>query len=123
MQLLDDPCLDTPYEYEKESEIVDRLYGLLRDRDPQVVVSAILALETILVDEGGIVINNNISAYLLKRYKEWNAPQLQVILSVLCRFQPHTDEEIYDIMVRPCRCSLINNVRNVPTCINLELTM
>ncbi|GJJ70014.1 hypothetical protein EMPS_02363 [Entomortierella parvispora] len=81
-----------------ESEIIDRLYGLLRDRDPQVVISSILALETILVDEGGIVINNNISAHLLKRYKEWSAPQLQVVLSVLCRFQPHTDDEIYDIM-------------------------
>ncbi|KAG0042347.1 AP-4 complex subunit beta-1 [Gryganskiella cystojenkinii] len=81
-----------------ESEIVDRLYGLIRDRDPQVVVSAILALDAILVDEGGIVINSSIAAYLLQRYKEWSVPQLQVVLNVLCRYKPPTDDEIYEIM-------------------------
>ncbi|KAG0197013.1 AP-4 complex subunit beta-1, partial [Mortierella sp. GBA30] len=82
-----------------ESEIVDRLYGLLRDRDTQVIVSAILALERILVDEGGIVINHAITAHLLQRYKDWNAAQLQVVLNVLCRYKPQTEDEIYEIMI------------------------
>ncbi|KAF9207015.1 AP-4 complex subunit beta-1 [Haplosporangium sp. Z 27] len=81
-----------------ESEIVDKLYGLLRDRDTQVIVSAILALETILVDEGGIVINHNIAAHLLKRYKDWSSSQLQIILGVLCRYKPQTNDEVYEIM-------------------------
>ncbi|KAI1320610.1 AP-4 complex subunit beta-1 [Mortierella claussenii] len=81
-----------------ESEIVDKLYGMIRDRDAQVVVNAILALEAILVDEGGIVINQSIAGYLLKRYKDWNAGQLQVILGVLCRYKPKTSDEIYEIM-------------------------
>ncbi|KAF9582089.1 AP-4 complex subunit beta-1 [Lunasporangiospora selenospora] len=64
-----------------ESEIVDRLYGLLRDRDAQVVISSIMALEAILVDEGGLVVNQAIAAYLLKRFKDWNSGQLQIILA------------------------------------------
>ncbi|KAF9186734.1 AP-4 complex subunit beta-1 [Haplosporangium sp. Z 11] len=81
-----------------ESEIVDLLYGLLRDKDTQVVVNAILALETILVDEGGIVINHNIVSHLIRRYKDWNSNQLQIILGVLCRYKPRTDDEIYEVM-------------------------
>ncbi|KAF9123729.1 AP-4 complex subunit beta-1 [Mortierella sp. 14UC] len=80
------------------NEIVDKLYGLLSDKDTQVVINAILALETILVDEGGIVINCAIAGHLLRRYKDWNPGQLQVVLGVLCRYKPETDDEIYEIM-------------------------
>ncbi|KAG0325607.1 AP-4 complex subunit beta-1 [Podila horticola] len=81
-----------------ESEIVDKLYSLLRDRDTQVVVNSILALETILADEGGIVINHTVAGYLISRFKEWTPSQLQVILGVLCRYKPQSDDEIYEIM-------------------------
>ncbi|CAO3564057.1 unnamed protein product [Mortierella alpina] len=81
-----------------ESEIVDRLYGLIRDRDTQVIVSAILALERILGDEGGIVINQALAAHLIQRYKDWTPTQLQIVLDVLCRYKPQTDDEIYEIM-------------------------
>ncbi|KAF9956389.1 AP-4 complex subunit beta-1 [Mortierella alpina] len=86
------------YMFVLESEIVDKLYGLLRDRDTQVVVSAILALEHILVDEGGIVINQAITAHLIQRYKDWTPAQLQIVLNVLCRYKPQTEDEIYEIM-------------------------
>ncbi|KAF9436975.1 AP-4 complex subunit beta-1 [Entomortierella beljakovae] len=81
-----------------ESEIVDKLYGMLRDRETQVVINVIIALEAILVDEGGIVINQSIAAHLLKRYKDWTPNQLQIILNVLCRYKPQTSDEIYEIM-------------------------
>ncbi|KAF9297609.1 AP-4 complex subunit beta-1 [Mortierella antarctica] len=81
-----------------ESEIVDKLYSLLRDRDTQVVVNSILALETILADEGGVVVNHNIATYLISRFKDWTASQLQVILGILCRYKPQSDDEIYEIM-------------------------
>ncbi|KAF9383913.1 AP-4 complex subunit beta-1 [Podila verticillata] len=81
-----------------ESEIVDKLYSLLRDRDAQVVVNSILALETILADEGGVVINHNIAGHLISRFKDWTPSQLQVILGVLCRYKPQLDDEIYEIM-------------------------
>ncbi|KAF9925654.1 AP-4 complex subunit beta-1 [Linnemannia zychae] len=81
-----------------ESEIVDRLYGLLSDKDTQVVISAIQSLEAILVDEGGVVINQAIANHLLRRYKDWTPGQLQVILGILCRYKPENDDEIYEIM-------------------------
>lgn len=81
-----------------ESEIVDKLYGLLSDKDTQVVVNAILALEVILADEGGVVINRAIAQHLIRRYKDWTPGQLQVVLGVLCRYKPETDDEIYEIM-------------------------
>ncbi|KAG0275418.1 AP-4 complex subunit beta-1 [Linnemannia exigua] len=80
------------------NEIVDKLYGLLSDKDTQVVVNAILVLEAILIDEGGIVINRAIASHLLRRYKDWTPGQLQVVLGVLCRYKPETDDEIYEIM-------------------------
>ncbi|KAF9551127.1 AP-4 complex subunit beta-1 [Mortierella hygrophila] len=80
------------------NEIVDKLYGLLSDKDTQVVVNAILALETILVDEGGVVVNRAIAQHLIRRYKDWTPGQLQVVLGVLCRYKPETDDEIYEIM-------------------------
>lgn len=85
-----------------ESEIVDKLYGLLSDQDTQVVVNAILALETILIDEGGVVINRAIAQHMIRRYKDWTPGQLQVVLGVLCRYKPETDDEIYEIMVTFC---------------------
>ncbi|KAF9958489.1 AP-4 complex subunit beta-1 [Mortierella alpina] len=81
-----------------ESEIADKLYGLIRDRDTQVIVSAIVALERILVDEGGIVINQALAAHLIQRYKDWTPAQLQIVLGVLCRYKPQTEDEIYEIM-------------------------
>ncbi|KAF8948580.1 AP-4 complex subunit beta-1 [Haplosporangium gracile] len=80
------------------SEIVDRLYSLLSDKDTQVVVNAVLALETILVDEGGVVVNRAIAQHLIRRYKDWTPGQLQVILGMLCRYKPESDDEIYEIM-------------------------
>jgi hypothetical protein len=89
----------TPCFYHLESEIVDKLYAMIRDRDTHVVVNAILALEAILVDEGGIVINQNIATHLIQRYKEWNPSQLQVILGILCRYKPQISDDVYEIMV------------------------
>ncbi|KAF9976932.1 AP-4 complex subunit beta-1 [Actinomortierella ambigua] len=90
--------LDPPFVL--ESEIVDRLYQLIRDRDGQVAVNAILALETILKEEGGMVLNQAMARYLLGRFSDWTSGQLLVILGILCRYRPETDEEIYDIMTQ-----------------------
>lgn len=87
---------------------MDKLYSLLRDRDTQVVVNSILALETILADEGGIVINHTVAGYLISRLKEWTPSQLQVILGVLCRYKPQSDDEIYEIMV----CDMVSSSRS-----------
>lgn len=96
---------------------MDKLYGLLSDKDTQVVVNAILALEAILVDEGGIVINHAIAHHLIHRFKDWTPAQLQVVLGVLCRYKPETDDEIYEIMVISCFVFQSNAPRKRACCI------
>ena len=50
-----------------EMNLVDVLYQMLRDRDPQVVSNCISALSEILASEGGMVVNSKIAHYLLNR--------------------------------------------------------
>ena len=50
-----------------ELNLVDVLYQMLRDRDPQVVSNCISALSEILSAEGGMVVNTKITHYLLNR--------------------------------------------------------
>ena len=47
--------------------LVDVLYQLLRDQDPQVICNSLSALEEILASEGGMVITKKIAHYLLNR--------------------------------------------------------
>ncbi len=51
-----------------DGTIVNELYALLRDPDPVVVVNSLRALEEILKDEGGVVINKPIAHHLLNRF-------------------------------------------------------
>lgn len=44
----------------KSANMVDTLYGMLRDRDPQVVSNCICALNEILRAEGGMAINQQV---------------------------------------------------------------
>lgn len=47
--------------------MVNELYNLLRDPDPVVMVNCLRALEEILKEEGGVVINKPIAHHLLNR--------------------------------------------------------
>lgn len=50
-----------------DAEVVNELYSLLRDSDPVVMVNCLRALEEILQQEGGVVINKPIAHHLLNR--------------------------------------------------------
>ena len=54
-------------EFVAELNLVDVLYQMLRDRDPQVVANCVCALNEILAGEGGMVVNTKITHYLLNR--------------------------------------------------------
>ena len=51
-----------------ELNLVDILYQMLRDKDPQVVSNCISVLDEVLAKEGGMVLNAKIAHYLLNRY-------------------------------------------------------
>jgi len=45
-----------------DAGVVNRLYDMLRDKDPQVITNCVMALNEILIDEGGMAVNKQISA-------------------------------------------------------------
>ncbi|XP_064078996.1 AP-4 complex subunit beta-1-like isoform X2 [Macrobrachium nipponense] len=78
-----------------ECGLVDALYDSLRDSDPIVISNAIISLDTILKNEGGMVINKNIAHYLLGRILQFSDCNAVYILTLLLRYCPKTDEEIF----------------------------
>ncbi|XP_046333588.1 AP-4 complex subunit beta-1-like [Haliotis rufescens] len=84
--------------YIRDGHIIDQLYSMIRDPDPLVVVNCISALEEILHDEGGIVLNKNIAHHLLNRVKDFPTWSQANILMVLKKYTPSSDDEVFDIM-------------------------
>nr|XP_055043586.1 AP-4 complex subunit beta-1 isoform X2 [Misgurnus anguillicaudatus]XP_055043587.1 AP-4 complex subunit beta-1 isoform X2 [Misgurnus anguillicaudatus] len=80
------------------ASIVNELYALLRDPDPVVVVNCLRALEEILKDEGGVVINKPIAHHLLNRMKDLDSWAQSEVLTFLLRYRPRSDDELFDIL-------------------------
>lgn len=78
---------------------MERLYDLIRDKDVNVVVNCITALNEILAESGGMVVPKKLIYYLLNRLREYNEWQLCIILKQLIRYTPGSQNEIFDIMV------------------------
>ena len=94
-------CLKLFYidnEYFEEKGIVDKLYGFLKDPNKYVVESSIHCLNEIMAEEGGMVINNKIVLYLVHRFDDFDNYGKQTVLSVLSRYKPKNDEEMFSIM-------------------------
>eukprot|EP00164_Ancoracysta_twista_P001705 GFYU01002235.1.p1 GENE.GFYU01002235.1~~GFYU01002235.1.p1 ORF type:complete len:611 (-),score=160.67 GFYU01002235.1:77-1909(-) len=82
----------------KETDMMDTLYNMIRDRDPQVAANALCALNEILTDEGGIPVNKPIAHHILNRLKEFNEWNQCLILEIVARYIPDDHNERYDIM-------------------------
>jgi len=78
--------------------LVDRLYALIRDPDPIVVVNCLDALQEILADEGGVVINRNMARYLLQRLESFPEPQCATVLQYMMRYHPRDEAEALDLI-------------------------
>lgn len=82
----------------QESGLTEKLYHMIRDPDPIVAVNAVMTLEEILKDEGGIVINRNITHYLLNKLESLSAWGQIYIMNVLTKYTPKSEDEMFDIM-------------------------
>ena len=82
----------------KEADYVDALYGMMRDRDPQVVINCVSALNEILADEGGIAVNTAIVHYLLGRLRELSDWGQCLVMDVVARYTPANEDELFGIM-------------------------
>lgn len=65
--------------------LINALYEGLRDSDPIVITNCILALDCILQDEGGVVVNKNIAHYLLGRIMQFSECNAVYVLTLLLR--------------------------------------
>ena len=82
----------------KDSDLVDTVYNMIRDRDAQVVVNCILALNELMADEGGVAINQAIIHHLLNRIRDFNEWGQCTVLALVARYTPATQEEMFGIM-------------------------
>ncbi|XP_044531922.1 AP-4 complex subunit beta-1 isoform X1 [Gracilinanus agilis] len=83
---------------EVDGALVNELYSLLRDQDPIVVVNCLRALEEILKQEGGVVINKPIAHHLLNRMPDLDQWGQAEVLGFLLRYQPRSEEELFAIL-------------------------
>lgn len=82
----------------KEEDFVDKLYMMLRDVDVSVVTNAIVVLNELLEESGGIQVNKQIIYHLFNRIREYNEWQLCLMLELLLKYTPENDQEIFDFM-------------------------
>ncbi len=93
----------------KDSDLVDTLYNLLRDRDAQVVANCITSLNEILAEEGGMAVNQAIIHHLLNRIRDFNEWGQCLVLSLVAKYTPATPEELFGIMNLLDACLKISN--------------
>lgn len=92
----------------KQTDLVDILYNMLKDKDTQVITNVIHALNEILATEGpsvgggpsagGMVINHAIMLHLLNRIKDFNEWGQTLILELTAKYKPKDENALYDIM-------------------------
>ena len=72
----------------EDSSLIDTLSLLIKDTDSLVSTNALLALDEILVSEGGIPLNSRLCFYLIRRLKDYNEWSQTIILDLLYRYTP-----------------------------------
>lgn len=77
---------------------IDILYNLIRDQDPSVSINAILALNEILKNEGGIAFNRRMIVYLLNRIEQYNEFAQAKVFELVAKYTPGSDEELFNIL-------------------------
>ena len=70
----------------------DILYDMLRDPDSSVVTNAILVLNEIMADSGGMALNRPVMLHLLNRIHEFSEFGILSVLDLVPRYIPANDE-------------------------------
>lgn len=75
------------------------LHRMLQDVDAVVVTNAIIVLEELLIEQGGLDITQEVVLSLLNRIGEFNEWGLNLVLdAVVARYVPESEDETYAIM-------------------------
>lgn len=82
----------------KNSDFIPALQAMLDDVDANVVTNAIMALNEILAESGGIEVTQRLILTLLNRIAEFNEWGLDLILDLVAKYTPENDDEAFAIM-------------------------
>ena len=80
------------------TNLENSLYELIRDPDPNVSINAIIALNEILEEEGGIAINRRMIIYLLNRINQYTDFGQSTVFELVSKYVPHGEDEMLDIL-------------------------
>ena len=78
----------------QESDFVNQLYNMVRDSDAKVVANCLVVLNEIMREEGGVAINKKLITYLLNRIDEFNEWGQTIVLDLVPKYTPRSDEEV-----------------------------
>lgn len=81
-----------------ESGIGEKVKGLLMDNDPHVVANAVVAVEEVFVDEGGIEVTKEIVTHLMNRIMQFSEWGQCTVLRLLIKYEVKDESEMFDIM-------------------------
>eukprot|EP00794_Sanderia_malayensis_P017499 gene17499-19249_t len=82
----------------KELKIVDQLHDMINDHDNQVFVNSVLVLDEILSVDGGFLIDSNLMSTFIHRLHSLNEWAQCMLMEVMSRYQPQSEEEIFSLM-------------------------
>lgn len=85
-------------DFVEKYEIIDKLYGMLKSPNTELLASTIHVLNELMQESGGMVVNNKILIYLLNRLKEFNEQGQGLIVSLCESHQSLTQEMKLKIM-------------------------
>jgi len=89
---------DLDREAVKESGMTEALVSKIRDRDANVSASALMVLSEVTLEEGGIQVDQELIIHLLNRIKEYHEWGQCVILALVAKSRPASEEETFAIM-------------------------
>eukprot|EP01123_Difflugia_compressa_P002393 TRINITY_DN13104_c0_g1_i1.p1 TRINITY_DN13104_c0_g1~~TRINITY_DN13104_c0_g1_i1.p1 ORF type:complete len:627 (-),score=109.83 TRINITY_DN13104_c0_g1_i1:21-1901(-) len=106
----------------KDQGIINKLYELIRDKDPLVVINSLCALEEILASEGGVALNQPIVLHLLNRFNDFNSWGQCLVLKLIAKYQVNEEEELFGLLNSLDTCFQNSNVAVILGTANCFLT-
>ena len=85
-------------EIKEDMELLDQLYGLIKDEDKLVAVNSIQTLNELLEEQGGVVVSEKMAAYLLNKLSSFPEFAQMIILETASKYSPSTENELIAIM-------------------------
>jgi AP-4 complex subunit beta-1 len=82
----------------QENRYIEQVESMVQDVDANVVTNALYVLQELRLSEGGVQINAAVIMPLLQRIGEFSEWGLNLILDLLSRYPPASEDEAYAIM-------------------------